>query len=146
MKKASHNIIEQPLGRILSNLAKDFLCLINKKLTSLELERNFYALLLIELGKGEINQQDLADLLETDKVSIVRIVNYLSEKGYVERLKKNTDKRKFCLMITQKAKKDLPRIKKTLNDVTEIAFEGLNPSQIEQFLKTLNIIKHNLNR
>jgi MarR family transcriptional regulator, transcriptional regulator for hemolysin len=146
MKKTDQDDVEQPLGRILSNAGKSFLSLVNKKLSNLDIERNFFALTLIEIGKGEINQQDLVGYLESDKVSIVRIINYLSEKGYVKRVKSKADKRKYGLHITEKAKRDLPKIKQSLSDVTKKAFEGLNNTEIETFLKTLNIIKNNLNK
>lgn len=146
MKKNYQDYIEQPVGRILSLTAKSFLCTINQKLLHLDIDRNFFALTLIEMGKGEINQQDLVGFLESDKVSVVRIINYLSEKGYVIRVKSKSDKRKYSLHITEKAKRDLPEIKQTLKNVTNKAFEGLNKSEINSFLKTLNIIKNNLNK
>jgi len=145
MKIQSKNKIEQPLGRILSHVGRNFLYLINRKLPHLDIKRNFYALLLIEQGKGEITQQELANLLNSDKVSVVRIINYLSKLGYVKRIRKNTDKRKYCLLLTRKAIKDLPKIKKTLHDVTNIACKRLTPTQIEEFSKALEIIKNNLN-
>ena len=146
MKKNYQDYIEQPVGRILSLTGKSFLCTINQKLLHLDIDRNFFALTLIEMGKGEINQQDLVGFLESDKVSVVRIINYLSEKGYVIRVKSKLDKRKYSLHITEKAKRDLPEIKQTLTKVTSKAFEGLNKSEIDSFLRTLNIIKNNLNK
>ncbi len=146
MKNTTPHIIEQPLGRIFSHTGRSFLCLINKELAHLEIERNFYALLLIEQEEGEITQQDLACLLDSDKVSIVRIIDYLSLKGYVKRVKNISDKRKYSLLLTESAKKDLPKIKKALSKVTNKAFKGLNSSQISEFLKTLNFIKNNLDK
>jgi DNA-binding MarR family transcriptional regulator len=146
MTKVYNNIIIQPLGRILSNSGRSFLGLLNKKLSQLDIDRNFFALILIEQGNGTINQQDLADFLESDKVSVVRIVNYLSETGYVKRIKNNFDKRKYSLVITEKAKIHLPQIKQALTEATNIAFKGLNSIEIDSFLKTLHIIKNNLNK
>jgi len=146
MEKEFNNMAVQPLGRIFSNTARIFLGLMNKKLYDLDIDRNFFALILIESGNGKMNQQDLAALLESDKVCVVRIVNYLSEKGYVKRVKNNFDKRKYSLIITTKAEKDLPKIKQAIAEVTKKAFEGLAATEIEPFLKTLNIIKYNLNK
>lgn len=145
MKKQIQHHIEQPLGRVLSYTGRNFLYLINKKLSHLDIERNFYSLLLIEQANDEITQQDLADMLNSDKVSVVRIVDYLSGLGYVIRVKKKTDKRKYSLQITDKAKKDLPVIKKALKEVTTISYKGLSSSQIADFSKTLEIIKNNIN-
>jgi DNA-binding MarR family transcriptional regulator len=144
MKKTTHHHIEQPLGRILSYTGKSFLYLINEKLARLDIERNFYALLLIEESEGSITQQELANLLDSDKVSIMRSIDYLSETGYVKRYKNADDKRKYSLMLTAKAKRDLPKIKKALNEVTNTAFKNIRASKITEFYSILATIKNNL--
>jgi len=136
----------QPIGRILSRLGKNYLHLLNTQLNYLDIERNYFALLLIELGDSKITQQELAHELETDKVSIVRIIDYLAEKGYVNRVKSSTDGRKYCLTLTDKAKKALPGIKKSLNDVTSLALEDLSDTQKTAFYLTLDTIKNNLKK
>jgi MarR family transcriptional regulator, transcriptional regulator for hemolysin len=142
--KAIRSEIEQPLGRMLSRTGKDFLSILCTKLKGLDLKRNFYALILIEEGKNEITQQDLAFLLNTDKVSIVRIIDYLSSKGYVKRVRNSFDRRKYSLVLTNKAKKEIPQIKKSLKETKNIALKGLNDSRIREFYRTLNLVKRNL--
>jgi DNA-binding MarR family transcriptional regulator len=137
---------EQPIGRIMSHAGKAFLRLLISRLHKVDIERNFYALLLIESGNNKITQQELAELLRTDKVSVVRIVDYLSDKGYVIRAKSPVDRRKYSLVLTAKAKKKIPVIKHALQEVTEIAFRNLKKNQIEEFYNTLHIINTNLNR
>ena len=138
--------LEQPLGRLLSHIGKSFLYLLNTKLNHLDIERNFYALILIESTKGGITQQELAELLDTDKVSIVRIIDYLSDKGYVKRVKDVSDRRKYSLVLTAKSEKEMTVIKKVLADATDSAFKGLTKSQVAEFYKTIDIIKNNLNK
>jgi MarR family transcriptional regulator, transcriptional regulator for hemolysin len=135
---------QQPVGRILSRLGKGFLHLLNARLNYLDIERNYYALLLIELGESKITQNELARQLETDKVSIVRIIDHLAAKGYVDRVRSSTDKRKYCLTLTDKAKKAIPGIKESLDDVTATAFHGLSETSKAEFLLTLDTIKRNL--
>lgn len=142
----SKNKIEQPLGRILSIIGKKYLYSLNHSLNKLEIERNYYALLLIESAKGKITQQELACLLEIDKVSMLRSIDYLSEKGYINRVKNQEDKRKYSLLLTEKAKKALPEIKKAFKDINTIALCGLKESQIAEFMTSLKIIKNNLNK
>ena len=136
----------QPLGRILSRIGKLYLHLLNARLNYLDIDRNYYALLLIELGEGKITQNELACQLETDKVSIVRIIDYLAAKGFVNRVRSATDKRKYCLILTNKAKKALPGIKESLDEVTSMAFEGLDEAQESAFYLTLDTIKNNLRK
>jgi MarR family transcriptional regulator for hemolysin len=146
MEIKPQNNIEQPLGRILSHIGKSFLHLLNAKLNHIDIERNYYALILIENTKRSITQQELAELLNTDKVSVVRIIDYLSGKGYVKRVKNVSDRRKYCLVLTSKAEKEIIVIKKVLAETTEIAFKGLKKFQITEFYNTIGIIKNNLNK
>jgi MarR family transcriptional regulator for hemolysin len=134
---------EQPLGRIFSRLGKEFLSIVNSKLKGLDIERSFYPLILIENAKGNITQQELADQMEVDKVSIVRIVDYLSEAGYVERALNPHDRRKYCLVLTPKARKEMGRISKALNESRDIAFKGISEKRKLEFYKTLEDIKEN---
>lgn len=137
---------EQPLGRTLSRLGKSYLLLLNERLNYLDIDRNYYALLLLEAGESNITQNELAYQLETDKVSVVRIIDYLAAKGYVNRAKSPTDKRKYCLTLTDKAKNALPGIKESLNEITESAFKGISESQKAAFYLTLDTIKNNLRK
>jgi MarR family transcriptional regulator, transcriptional regulator for hemolysin len=136
--------IEQPLGRMLSGLGKGYLHLLRTKLQHLDIDRNYYALVLIEGQEEEVTQQELALLLDTDKVSIVRVVDYLSEKGYVKRVRKADDRRKHNLILTEKARQALPEIKKSFNEINEFALNGFSSSQISELAESIQKIKRNI--
>lgn len=136
--------IDQPLGRMFSFLGKSYLHLLRNKLQHLDIDRNFFALILIESSEGEINQQQLALLLDTDKVSIVRIVDYLSEKGFVKRVRTSDDRRKHNLVLTEKAKVALPEIKKCISELNQLVFSGLSESQQTDLLASLANIKNSI--
>jgi DNA-binding MarR family transcriptional regulator len=133
-----------PLGKVLSLTGKGFLNLLNEKLNYLDIDRDYYALILIELGEGNLTQKELANQLESDKVSVVRIVDYLTEKGYVKRIKNFGDKRKYSLTLTEKAREKLPGIKKSMEDLITTAFTGISESQQAEFISMLGIIKDNI--
>ena len=136
----------QPLGRFLSLTGKRFLHRLNERLSELDIERDYFALMLIEQGEGNLTQKELAHQLETDKVSVVRVVDYLSAKGYVQRVGSSVDRRKYCLTLTDKAKEVLPGIKKSMQEITATAFEGLTGAQQGEFISTLYKIKKNLSK
>lgn len=136
--------IEQPLGRMLSSLGKGYLQLLRAKLQHLDIDRNYYALVLIENSDGSITQQELALKLDTDKVSIVRIIDYLSGKGYVQRIQNTEDRRKHSLLLTHKAKFALPEIKKSFSEINEIVLNGLNSSQVSELTESIKKIKNNI--
>jgi len=136
--------IAQPFGRMLSILGREYLHLLRVKLNHLDIDRHYYALILIESHEGTITQQELYSMLDSDKVSIVRVVDYLSEKGYIIRMRHPNDRRKQILLLTQKAKQALPEIKNAFRDVNDIALSGLNNSQISELTETIKKIKTNL--
>lgn len=136
--------LEQPLGRILSGLGKSYLHLLRAKLQHLDIDRNYHALVLIESKDGSITQQELAVLLDTDKVSIVRVIDYLSEKGYVQRIPNTDDRRKHSLLLTSKAKLALPEIKQSFTDINATVLKGLTSSQVSELTKTIKKIKTNI--
>jgi len=145
MKKSSVIYSKEPLGKLLSCTGKHFLNRVNEKLNHLDIKRSYYALILISEGQGELTQQGLADLLESDKVSVVRIIDYLSELGYVKRVRGEADRRKYGLTLTAKAEKEMPFIKETIEETTQKALKGISKQKVDELFDTLNIIKKNLN-
>lgn len=135
---------EQPLGRILSLLGKGYLNLLRSKLQHLDIDRNYYALVLIGRQDGIITQQELALLLDSDKVSIVRIVDYLSEKGYVKRMRKTDDRRKHSLVLTEKGRLAIPEIKKSFAALNKVVLSGLEKTQIAELAQSITYIKRNI--
>ena len=128
----------------MGNISRMFLASLHSYLTELDIKRAYFALLVIEAGKGRLIQQDLAEILSCDKVQVVRIINYLSSLGYVKRGKSPADGRKYNLQITEKAIKHLPDIKKAMKDTTDRALEGLSERRIDELYTTLRIIEKNL--
>ena len=142
--KEQGKYINEPLGRRLSSIGRCTLAILDCKLSHLDIDRSFYPLLLIEHGDGKLAQQDLCYLLKTDKVSVLRIVDYLSENGYVTREQDSNDKRKYCLVATIKAKNEIENIKKAMQEVEEQVYKGLNEIEILNFMQTLDKIEQNI--
>ncbi len=136
--------VEQPLGRVLSLLGKGYLHLLRAKLQHLDIDRNYFALVLIESREGIVTQRELALLLDTDKVGVVRVVDYLSEKGYVERVTKPDDRRKHNLFLTEKARLALPLIKQSFHEINCLVLEGFGTSGISDLHNAIGRIKNNI--
>ena len=135
--------MQEPVGRKMDKIGRMFQIKLQEKLRHLDIDRSFYPLLLIEAGNG-ITQQELAGKLRCDKVQVVRIIDYLSSNGYVERVQSRHDKRKYELAITEKAAQLIPDIKNVLDETTSVSFKGLSQHQVEEFYNTLNKIENNL--
>jgi DNA-binding MarR family transcriptional regulator len=142
--KEADNTITEPVGHIASNIHRMFLAVLNKYLAHLDIERFYYPVLLIDAGEGNLAQQELAEKLGCDKVQVVRIIDYLSEKGYVTREQNPHDRRKYGLKITEKAKKLIPDIKSAIQKANAIVLSNLSENKINELYSTLKIIENNL--
>ena len=136
--------VREPVGRIMANISRMFLARLHRNLEHLDLERSYYPLLLIEAGNGRLNQKDLARKLSCSKVQVVRIIDYLSSMGYVDRCQNKDDRRKTSLEITGKARKYLPDIKVAIGDTMEQALQNIPEEKVEELYAMLRQIDRNL--
>jgi MarR family transcriptional regulator, transcriptional regulator for hemolysin len=144
MNPRDNTILREPLGRITGKISRVFFGALQKRLSHLDIERSFYPLLLIDDGEGELTQQDLSSKLFSDKVQVVRIVDYLSANGYVERVQNPKDRREYKLHVTDKGRAAVPEIKAVVKELSEIAFKGLSPEKIDELYSTFDLIETNL--
>jgi len=135
--------MKEPVERIMGKISKISQGIVQSNLSHLDIDRSFYPLLLIDAGHG-ITQQELARELSCDKVQVVRIIDYLSSNGYVDRIPNKTDKRKYELSVTEKARKVIPDIKKAFDELSAITLKGLTMKQKNELYTMLSIIVSNL--
>ena len=143
MDTIQKDILKEPIGRIMDKIGKLYQANLRAELSHLDIDRSFYPLLLIESRNG-MTQQELARELSCDKVQVVRIIDYLSKHGYVQRIQNLSDKRKYELTITEKARLLIPEIRKVIDNNSAIAFKGMSEKQIDELYIILNILEINL--
>jgi len=142
--RIADNPMKDTVGHIAGNIHRMFLSILNKNLAHLDIERYYLPIMLIEAGEGSLTQQELAEKLSCDKVHVVRIIDYLSENGYVQRVQNSQDRRKYGLVITEKAKNVLPDIQKAFQKTNALVLNKLSENQISELYSTLKIIENNL--
>lgn len=133
-----------PFTKHLASITKRYCGVISEKLKDLDIDRYYYTVVLIAEDERQLTQQMLAEKLEIDKVSMVRIIDYLSKKGYVKRKQNPDDRREHLLEITTKGKKAIPQIKQAFWETNQAAFFGLSTEEADSFLYYIKIIKNNL--
>ena len=143
MENVQNDILKEPVGRIIAKIGKLYQANLSAELSHLDIDRSFYPLLLIESRNG-MTQQELAHELSCDKVQVVRIIDYLSKHAYVQRIQNPTDKRKYELRITEKARLLIPEIRKVIDNTSALAFRGLSTKQIDELYSIINILEINL--
>lgn len=137
-------IIKQPLAHLLISVTKKYLSVFSQQTKGLDIDRYQYVLVLIFWHKENLTQTELCELLEVDKSYMVKIVNYLTEKGYVERETNSNDKRQHIIKLTKKGKEAVPGIEACITDLNEKSMESLTADQIKIFSELLLQISTNL--
>lgn len=136
--------LELPLGKLFSLLAKDYMGTFSNRLKHLPISRYYYPLLLIHEAQGSLNQQNLADELQVDKVSVVRIVDYLSENNLLERRQNPRDRREQLLRITPAGEKLIEQIRQAIADTNELCLAGFTAADIARLETYLSRLSANL--
>src|SRR5262249_39011698 len=116
-----------PLGHTFSVLTRYYYGALLNKMEHHELDKYFTVLKLLDRCPGKITQQELADKLRLDKVYMVRILDFLDQKGYINRVVNPSDRREKWVELTEYGKRHLPEIKKVTDDMNALAFQGSTP-------------------
>lgn len=133
-----------PLGISMALATKRYLGAFAKRLEHLEIERYYSLVLYLGDLQQPKTQQDLAKEFLKDKTVIVRIIDYLAEKNYVQRVVNPNDRREQHIMLTEYGKSKLPDIQSAILDVNKKAMQGLSEDQFKTFYEHLCLINENL--
>jgi DNA-binding MarR family transcriptional regulator len=135
-----------PLWLQLNKVSKKYMDAMAAKLGHIGIRRNYFLLVAIGEAKGMATQQELADLLDTDKVTMVNILDSLSEAGFIRRTASKEDRRKHLIVLTSKAERHLPKIRKVIADLNRKALAGLPESLAAHFPSALAGMKAELEK
>ena len=93
-------------------------------------------------GQGQIA---LANSTFKDAPTITRIIDLLSQKGYLERVNNPEDRRRFKICLTQEGRQLIQEVSPHIFAFRKKAYEGLNQDQMDNLKVALNHIFDNLN-
>jgi MarR family transcriptional regulator for hemolysin len=97
-------------------------------------------------GNEGLSQAALAELMEVQPITLVRLIDRLEAAGLVERRPAPKDRRAFQLFLTPKAQPIIDRIWDFGHQTREEAMAGLSAAEREHLIDTLIRIKANLAR
>lgn len=137
---------EMPLWLQLNKVSKKYMDALGAKLGHIGIRRHYFLLVAIGEAKGRATQQELADLLETDKVTMVNILDSLAAAGFIRRTPSKEDRRKHLIVLTAKAERHLPKIRKVIGELNRKALAGLPESLSGHFPAALASMKAELEK
>lgn len=97
------------------------------------------------LSKNEgINQAGLAEILEVEPITLVRMLDRLAERGLIERRQHPTDRRTWLLFLTDAARPLLGALQKIGETTRAEALEGVPDAARARLIEALTLMKANL--
>lgn len=134
-----------PLGRFFAYITKSYYGALSKRLENLEIDRYYSVLLAIDKSGSHCTQHTLCQLLDIDKVSMVRMIDYFLKKNFVRKIQNPADRREYFIELTAKAKQRLSDFYAAVDEMNEVAFRGFSPEQRNTFLNQLLAMEANIN-
>ena len=135
---------KRTLGFLLNDVARRMRKRFEQRARRLGLTRAQWQVL-ANLSRNEgIQQSGLAELLDVEPITLVRILDRLQAAGMIERRAHPADRRAWQLYLTPQAQPVLREIRAIGATVREEALTGIPDATRELLLDTLEAIKENL--
>lgn len=97
-------------------------------------------MLLFYSRRGELPLGKISDRLQVHRASVTNVVDKLCERGYVERVPHEIDRRAVLARITPEGKRAAKKATKLLNDA-DMAMTPLAAEECEQLYETLRPLR-----
>ena len=137
-----HN--KSTLGFLLHDVARLLRKRFEQRAKGLGLTRSQWQTLAYLSRNEGIHQGGLADILEIEPITLVRILDKLEERGLIERRQHATDRRIWVLFLREEARPLLDSMR-VIGDATRgEALKDVTEAEREQLLRTLTLMKSNL--
>ncbi len=134
----------QAVGFLLSQLGFETARRFGDLMSEVELEPRQFALLRSIAAQEGRSQNEVADTLRIPPSTMVSVIDYLEDRGLVERRLHPTDRRSRVLYMTSEGKKLLDRATSLAMGLETTICEGITSSEREQLLTMLMHVADNL--
>ncbi|MEK1894571.1 MAG: MarR family transcriptional regulator [Rhizobium sp.] len=132
------------LGFLLHDVARLLRKRFEQRARCLGLTRSQWQTLAYLRSNEGIHQGGLAEILEIEPITLVRILDKLAGRGLIERRQHPTDRRIWLLYVREDAHPLLAEMR-TLGELTRSeAFKSIPPEQRDQLFDILSAMKTNL--
>jgi DNA-binding MarR family transcriptional regulator len=140
MGKILHDI---PTGTQTLIVSKLYYGVLTKSLEKQDIDRYFSVVLYLN-DNGDCCQQEICNGLMIDKTAMVKVIDYLSKHGCVERKVNPRDRREHTITLSKKGEKLAKEILKTVKYIEQKAFAGISKNDEDNFKRILSEVTSNL--
>jgi MarR family transcriptional regulator, transcriptional regulator for hemolysin len=136
--------INRELAFIINDVARLLRTNADQKAAQFGMTRAKWAVL-ARLDRFEgLKQNELAEMLDLQPITLTRLLDGLADNGLIERRADPNDRRAKRLYLTPAARPLLDRLSVLGEDLMQQALAGLDPSEVERLLASLSTVKENL--
>jgi MarR family transcriptional regulator, transcriptional regulator for hemolysin len=126
-----------PAGTRALILSKYYFGVLSKWLEELDIDRYYSIIHFLSLNDGS-SQQQICNSLAIDKSAMVKVLDYLIDKGYVVRKVNPKDRREHFIKLTVKGKEKSVLIVKAFEKLDRKMLEGMSSRARQEFLSVLD--------
>ena len=138
--------LEDCIAFITNKYNKEITELFNQRLQEHNITRvQWIALFYIGNNEG-ITQRDLAQILDSNESSIVRLIDRMEKENIVKREKDPTDRRVTKLFLTEEGMKKRDEILPIGEKFSKDCIKGISDEDLETFKEVLNKMVKSLNK
>jgi DNA-binding MarR family transcriptional regulator len=138
--------LSRNFGFVLNDVARLLRTIFDRRVKSLGLTRSQWWVLHHVLRNDGATQSELAELLEVEKATLGRLLDRLSEKGWIRREAHAGDRRAKRIYLTEEVEPAMKAMRAAAAELRREAFSGLSAQEREQLLDCLLEVKENLTR
>jgi MarR family transcriptional regulator for hemolysin len=130
---------------LMREVTRGFRACVDRRLEPMGLSQAQWRPLLMLHKMGEpLTQTELARLLDIEAPSLVRLLDRLSDNGWIERRNAPGDRRVRQVFLTPKAQQLIEQIVPVVHSVREQVFVGVSAAEIAGCLAMLERIRDNI--
>ncbi|MCD2179688.1 MarR family winged helix-turn-helix transcriptional regulator [Rhizobium sp. C1] len=135
---------DQTIGILLHDVARLMRKRFEQRARPVGLTRSQWQTLLL-LSKNEgLHQKALAEMQEVEPITLMRLIDKLSERGLVERRKHETDRRIWLLYMTDRGRELLSGMRELGEETRNESLEGIPDEERVRLFQMLETMKTNL--
>ena len=135
---------ERHIGWLVTDVARMMRSVFDRRVRSLGLTRPQWLALVRLQRKPGCSQSELADMMEIEKAPLGRIVDRLTEKGWIERRPDPDDRRINRIYLTDRGERVYAAISPISVATVEDALTDLSVHDREQLSELLHVVKSTL--
>jgi DNA-binding MarR family transcriptional regulator len=110
---------------------------------NLNLPPESFGILMMVYYQHNLTQQNIAEMAQKDKSSVLRQIDALEGRGLVQRMAVVQDKRKNLIAITSSGKAVVGKIIRKERALFEVLSNGIEQQEMDIFIKVLLQLKGN---